>query len=307
MSRDECLLVADSRIQGWLPPQYPGWRVRTLSRPGGQLSTILKLATESLRPATRMLVIMALHCDLTYLTSYSEARPRGLMRLLHEPPLADICNVVTTKDREWRLHHSLQVVWVLPYVPNFLLYNQQRARYLNMGALGLFLEEEFLWSARQMAIYLQQLADKLRLQGLTIVELLGAVPLLTADLGSDGVHMGTVLRQEVMHRVMQEALNSAPIVLPTAVGPVLSVTQRWRKRHRRYRYRRNRRAARYGGPSPALAQIGSAFIRDNVPHLASLGTPAVARPLLTPVGDESLAETNRLRMLLLDQLDALNS
>ena len=176
-----------------------------------------------------------------------------------------------------------------------------------MGALGTFLEEEFLWSARQMAVYLQQLATKLRSQGLTIVELLGNVPVLTADLGSDGVHMGSVLRQEVMHRVMQEALISAPVVLPTVSGPVLSVTQRWRKRHRRYRYRRNRNAARYGGPSPALAQIGSAFIRGNVPHLTSLGIPAVVRSRDTPAEVESLAETNRLRMLLLDQLDALNS
>ena len=287
MSSGECLLVADSRVQGWLPRQYPGWTVRTVSRPGGQLATILKLATESLRPVTRMLVVMALHCDLTYMTSYSEARPRGLMRLLHEPPLSDICNVVTTKDREWRIHHALRVVWVLPYVPNFILYNQRRARYLNMPALCGFHEEEFSWSARQMTIYLQQLADKLRLQGLTIIELHSRVPILTADSGSDGVHMGPELRQDIMHQVMQEALLSAPIVLPILNAPVLSVTQRWRKRNRRQRYRRNRRAGRYGGPSPALAQIGSNFIRNNVPQFFSLGyrRPAALRSFGSSVAD----------------------
>ena len=64
MRNGECLLVADSRVQGWLPRQYPGWTVRTVSRPGGQLATVLKLASESLRPETLMLVIRVLHCEL---------------------------------------------------------------------------------------------------------------------------------------------------------------------------------------------------------------------------------------------------
>ena len=280
MSFGECLLVADSRIQGWLPMQYPGWTIRTVSRPGGHLSEILQIATASLRPETRMIIIMAFHCDLTYMTNYSEMRPRGLMRLLQEPPLVDICNVVTTKDREWRTHHALQVVWVLPYVPNFWLYNQQRARYLNIQhELGTFLQEEFAWSARQMKVYLQQLAAKLQLQGLNIIELVSAVPTLTADMGSDGVHMGTVLQQEVMNNVLREAFYTAPIVLPSLDGPALTVTQRWQKRNRRQRYRRNLRATRLGGPSPALAQIGSSFIRGHVGCLTGLGRPRWTRAL----------------------------
>ena len=101
--------------------------------PGARLAELSQLVAASLRPETKVLVMVTFYCDLTYLTNYVPSRPRGLLRLLCEPPWADIFNIVTGLDYRWRTQEQLTVVWVLHYTQIFLLYNQRRARLLGMG------------------------------------------------------------------------------------------------------------------------------------------------------------------------------
>lgn len=262
-------MVSDSRIQGWLPSRYHGWSIRTVSRPGGRLADLFDTVTDHLRPVTRVLVIMGLHCDLTFLTNYSEEHPKGLMRLLPEPPLADIYNVITSKDREWRLHGALQVAWILPYIPNFDLFNHRRARLLKLGNLGPLHAEEAEWSARQMAVHIEQLAVKLRQQRLVIIDMAPWVPLLTADNGSDGVHLGVEMKHRVFAQVVEESLRLTAVHRPLMTSRTLSVADRWALRLRRQRHRRNRRARTHFGPSRSMDMVGSDFIRASVAHQAS--------------------------------------
>ena len=267
---DEVLLVSDSRALGWTPPRYPGWRIRTVGQPGARLATLTDRASESIRPETRVLVIIALHCDVTYLTDYSAARPRGLMRLLREPPMSDLCNVVTSRDYEWRVHRQLKVFWVLPYTPNFLLYNQRRARLLRLGELGIMYEEEALWSADRMRDDMRRLAIRFRGQGLSVVELAPWVPVLGLDSGSDGVHLGPVMRDRVFGAMLAEVFRQLPHVgLPARVRE-LTVGERWYRRQRRQRQRRHRRrAGRYTAAS-AVASIGSTMVRENLAVVLSM-------------------------------------
>ena len=132
----ECLFVADSRMMGWIPRRYAGWRIRSRVCPGRQLRELISTANDALRPATRLLVVVGLHCDLTYMTNYSAARPRGFMRLRTDPAVADICNVITTQDYAWRRSGALQVVWALPYIPNFEIYNRRRAQTMNFASFA---------------------------------------------------------------------------------------------------------------------------------------------------------------------------
>ena len=242
-----------------------------MERSGGRLADLLALAEASLRRETGMLVLAGLHCDLTFMTNYTTARPKGLLRLLPEPPLVDIANVISTKDREWRVQGALQVAWVMPYVPNFVLYNRRRARLLGIGELCSLHEDEGQWAEQAMRIQLQQLTEKLRSQGLLVVEMAPLVPLLTTADGSDGVHMGPLMQNDVFDAVLREAWRQVPTLPPSiGGGRVLSVTERWLRRQQRQRHRRNRRARTLRGPSLAMGLVGSSFIRQAVARPSTL-------------------------------------
>ena len=231
---------------------------------GGKLAALTGLARRSLRPETRVVVMVALHCDLTYLTDYSAVRPRGLLRLLREPPLADLSNIISSVDYEWRTHRGLKVIWAMPYVPSFLLYNQRRARLLNLGELGEMYTEEAAWSRGKMGEYVRQLALKLRGQNITVVDLAPWVPSLSVEQGSDGVHLGTTLRAAVFGELLREVLQILPhIALPTPIRE-LTIEKRWRRRQRRQRQRRLRRSGGRRSPSSAVARVGSEMVRENI-------------------------------------------
>lgn len=76
----EVLVVSNSRGLGWIPPNPPefGWRVHVVGRQGGRLANRTSLDMQSLQVQTRVIIMLALHCDFTHLTDYSVSRPRDL-------------------------------------------------------------------------------------------------------------------------------------------------------------------------------------------------------------------------------------
>ena len=261
----ECLFVGDSRLMGWIPRRYAGWRIRLRVCPGRQLRELIRTATEALRPTTRLLVVIGLHCDLTYMTNYSAARPRGFMRLRTDPAVADICTVITTQDYAWRRSGALQVVWTLPYIPNFEIYNRRRAQTMNFASFCSLHVDEARWAAREIIHFIQVIDERLQSQGLCLVRLAPLVPELTRELGSDGLHLAPEMRQRVFGEVLRQAFSYLVYQAPIIRGRPLSVTQRWVRSERRRRQRRNRRGnTQHAQHSQVLRHIGSAVIRANV-------------------------------------------
>ena len=107
--------VSDPRAMGWLPPNYWGGKVRTIGRSGERLAALIGLARRSLRPETRVVMMVALHCDLADLTDCSAVQPRGLLRVL-QPPVANLYNIITSVDYEWRTHRESSVIFVVSCV-----------------------------------------------------------------------------------------------------------------------------------------------------------------------------------------------
>ena len=72
--------------------------------------------------------------------------------------LLDIFNIVMGLDYRWQDEEQLMVVWVLPYTPNFLLYNQRCARLLDLGELCQMHIDEAMWSQQQMTDFMHRLS-----------------------------------------------------------------------------------------------------------------------------------------------------
>lgn len=247
--------MSDSRAAGWAPSNIEGWPVRSVVRRGASLAVLATEVEKNLQSNTGLVVMVALHCDLTYLTSYSPTLSKGLMRLKFEAPLADLYNVITSRDREWKVIHKVCVVWAIPYVPNFLFFNRRRSRMLGLGPLCRMYEEEARWSEQQMRVDLAKLVGMLQPKGILMINLDDFVTELTAATGSDGVHLGRDVQNRVLTSLITQAISMVPLMIfPEPIRP-LSDRARVARRHRRRRQRLMRRPARLLQPldaGPAL-------------------------------------------------------
>ena len=246
----EILVAGDSRISGWLWRRVPGWTVRTLARPGAQLPALITMCNENLRDETALIIIVALHCDLSYRTEYGTDGRKGLLRLRDPAPLADLTNLITTWDYTWHHERKIPVVWTLPYVPNFLRYNGQRARYRGITNLCELHVEEALWSARKMRDNLKNFGRILHARGLTTVEFEGQVSPYELHHNSDGVHLCPSSQQRLLDNMVQTALQSVNREVPVTLRKVLTPALRWAKaqKRRRYRHRKANGCARGTAP-----------------------------------------------------------
>ena len=233
----EILVAGDSRISGWSWRRVPGWTIRTLARPGVQLPALITMCNEKIREETALIIMVSLHCDLSYRTEYGDGRRKGLLRLRDPAPLADLTNLITTWDYTWHHERKIPVVWTLPYVPNFLRYNQQRARYRGITNLCELHIEEALWSARQMRENLINFCRILRARGITVVEFEGRVSKFELHHNSDGVHLCPSSQQRLLDGMVQDSLQSMKRDAPVPLKNVLTPELRWAKAQKRRRYR----------------------------------------------------------------------
>lgn len=70
------LLVLDSQAADWTPPEITGWTVHTVVRKGTELRTLVGEGDKHVCAETSLVIILGLHCNLTYLTSYSSWFPQ---------------------------------------------------------------------------------------------------------------------------------------------------------------------------------------------------------------------------------------
>ena len=240
VTADEVLLVGDSRVSGYLPRTVPNFKVRVLVKAGGKLPELVQVAQRGLRSETKVLILVALHCDLTFLTNYSSEAKKGLMRLHTNTPLSDLYNVVSTWDRTWR-KVGITVVWALPYAADFALYNRRRARMLGLEELcGLHLEEA-QWASRTMPREVQTLAKRLDQARICSIDMAPLVPRLNPDNGSDGLHLGPQLQKRVFDTVVDKAIDFLEFGGPVQPMKERSMAARASRSDRRRRHRIARR------------------------------------------------------------------
>ena len=238
----EIVFIGDSRLRDIDFKKYHGWKVRLSVNPSIELAELVKTANETIDEQTRILVLVGLHCDLTY-------RPRmqggkaGLMHILKKPPFDDMCNLITTWNYQWERVRGITVIWTLPYCPDFLYYNERRIRTLGQPPLCQVQRDEAIWFAAEMRGNLQALARKLCDKHVTVLELHLLPYDLSPQSGSDGVHLGRSSRNAVFHEVVLRSLALYPVVPPPEVRKVKTPAARRSRQQRRQRRQMRRQAA----------------------------------------------------------------
>ena len=257
MGEPEILIVGDSRAPGasWQPIE--NWRVRVVSESSADLGRLIVLANQALRPNSKVLIIMGFQCDLTQRLRHENGR-QGLMQLKHPAPLVDLTTTLTSWDYEWRVKMRLSVVWTLPYVPNFELYNARQVRFQGIRHLCTLHTREARCAQRQMREDVDKFAVILRARRVAFIDLRPLIRGLEAGDGSDGLHLGPVAQKQLFSSVLEYSVAQYPQEPPNKLTRKLSLEQRLIKnlRKRRSRLRKRVRAfppgTRLVQPSPHI-------------------------------------------------------
>ena len=92
------LAVSDSRAAGWDPVLVAGWSVRLIVKPGAKLPILTEAAYLNCDDHIQLIIMVALHCDLTYLIAYVPERRKGLMKLHLNLDLGELVSHI--RDRQ---------------------------------------------------------------------------------------------------------------------------------------------------------------------------------------------------------------
>ena len=212
-------------------------------RRGAHLEELISAANEGISPSTKMLFIVGLQCDLTTRPSYMPNGGPGLLTMCKPPPYDRLVNLMSSWDYQWRTTSGLTVVWTLPYVIDFLLYNERRAKLLRHKELCDFHVYEAGWCAREMRESLGVLCRMLRERCLVVMELDKWEVEVTSSSGSDGLHLGIDVQKWLFSEVIQSCLERYPVPPPATVAIVKTSDERALLKQRRQRQRLRRRAA----------------------------------------------------------------
>ena len=213
---DECLVVGDSRIGRAKPTGHRGLRVRLIPRPSATLRMLCDEINERIDDGAAVVVIFGIHCDLTFLSGRGllGQKKRGVMTLKSPWPIQEIVHKISTWDYYWRGKLGLDVVWVLPYVPDFLHYNQRRARLddPNQAGLDIYHENESREAPELMDRALDKLQQDLTRKGIACVDSRRWVG--AGDLGasvSDGLHLSDQGQSRWVNKVLSHVQKMRPL------------------------------------------------------------------------------------------------
>ena len=285
----EALVISDSRFSKAELAGIPGWKLRTLSVSGLNLRKLTDLVTMELRSNTRLLLICALHCDL----SYRMKRPNktlGLLRAHQEPVVQDIFNRIHAYSYTWQHEKDLSVFWGIPCPAQMVKYNSGLAKRRGQNKPVLLQKEEWTMDSRTMAENIQKLKDLFVEKRVAHFDL-AEYGCNLQEKGSDGVHMTETNKNEVLNTILKTAVALHPCKTipkakkPHTVGRKIALTLR----SRRYRQikaakRKSKRAAEpcptAGGrlesdPQPSTSQQYVPFSQHQAS--ASMSRHAVAR------------------------------
>ena len=249
----EILIVGDSRVGGLVLPDHEGWTVKVQSYAGMKIDDLLRTADQLISDDTEIVVIVGLHCDLTFLPDYLPNGGRGLLTIAQDPNLDHMMNLITSFDYRWRTRHEyLTVIWTLPYDVDFLLYNELRAaNRLNLEPLSDAQRYEAQWCARKLRDHVEFLAKELKNLDIYFTELNHYDPDVSQEAGGDGLHLGPRAKEEVFSAVCCAASKLHPTPLPPVVSTYMTAAERDARNVRRERSRIRRAVIRDEAPLDA--------------------------------------------------------
>ena len=210
-----CLVVGDSRIGRAKPEGHRGLRVRLIPKPSATLRMLCDEVNEQIDKGITVVVVFGIHCDLTFLSGRGPRRQnKGVMTLKSPLHHQEIVHKIATWDLYWRDKRGLDVVWVLPYVPNFLHYNRRRARLdaPNQPGLDIYHENEYLEAPELMDRALSKLQQDLTQKGVACVDSRQWVG--EGDVGasvSDGLHLSDQGQSRWVNLVLSQVQKMRPL------------------------------------------------------------------------------------------------
>ena len=219
--------MGDSRVGGIQLEGESGWRIKVHPYRGIKLEHLLQNADQLInRKRTRILIIVGLQNDLTYLPAYMPNGSGGLMTVAQRPEYSRLMNLITCYDYKWRTSGGLTVIWTIPYTVDFLLYNEIRARRAELEPLSDAHRLEARWCAGKLKGYCEYMSQELRALNIATVELDCYDADVREQSGGDGLHMGQQSKEEVFYEVCVEATKRHPTPEPLAVETYLTAEER---------------------------------------------------------------------------------
>ena len=216
--------------------KMPGWTLRVVSESSCELQPLVELANDSISAQTKLLVLVGLHCDLTFRPSLADGRP-GLLHVNNTPRFDYLINIMTTWNYQWQKTRGITVIWTLPHPANFRVYNEQRSQMLGYGGLGLIQRDEARWFEARMDAILLAMAESLRKQPICFLELRLMPYDLSENSGSDGVHLGKRCQKTVLDSLIQKSLELYPTITLDAVARVMPQEAKMKRNQSRRRRR----------------------------------------------------------------------
>lgn len=241
------LCVSDSRLGRAKRPPSREYRFTFKPRPGATLRDLIDLVNEHLAEDTEVVVVNTFHCDVTTVQSFN-ARHKGLMKMKNPVPIAEYVNKVVLWDHFWRQQYQVEPFWVLPYTPDFYLYNQRRAKFRAPEGDGLdaYNQEEALAAPALFGSAITKIRQALNCRGVATIETEGWLP--PGALGesvSDGLHVSEEIQGCLLQRILEKVETMRPLPASLEYAPSSTSSKSEARRLKRKR-NRTRKFARQG-------------------------------------------------------------
>ena len=207
-TENEILMVGSSRIRDLVWKRQPGFKITIVCKGGLQHEDLVQIVDQKINSNTKIIILVCLQVELHSIKRNRNGQ-KGLVYANPTPPLDSIVQRLSLADQRWRNERGVStVVWVAPYTPNLLLYNETIKRRNKWGPRLMEYEKE-------AAIHYMEIIDMNRRQLISQMEkqhlMVKELPLLhhhlTTECASDGLHLGPTQKYNLFGKVIEDAIS----------------------------------------------------------------------------------------------------
>ena len=219
------LLVGDSRVSGFLWSNET-WEAQVEDVIGGYMSELIEKTNLLIDDETEIVVLVGVHCDLTYRDIHENSGYRGLMVMHRNPPLDELVTQISTWDYQFRKTRNVSAVWVLPALPDFEEYNRIKAYDLGEKYFCDIHVQQAKRSREIMAEALLKMKNMLQVQGVHLLDLQVIQKSIPDLKWRDGLHWKMGSKKRVLDTVIEASIGLHPMTPPVDVGKMKSAEAR---------------------------------------------------------------------------------
>ena len=221
------LMVGASRLAG-LQLSDQRFEVVVKSSPGAPLKKVVEETDAYLKsnPNVKIVVVVALQCDLGERKPYIENGRKGLVTALTEPRFDKIMNIISYHHYAWYHAYGVSTFWTVPYRTDMLAFNQKLARRHNMGPLCKTMVLDSHWTSRTLRESAIKMLELLQEKHIPCIDLEEYKPVLTRSAGGDGLHMGPGEQKKLFTQVFERVLREHPTPAPSFSGMPHTLAER---------------------------------------------------------------------------------